>query len=331
MTSEDSAHDKELLERYRRASDTKPATPSEAVRAAILAEGRRVAEQRAIAASQQPFDVSRRAANDSRWKITAFGTAGAALVAALLFAPHLWEHGPSLAPHTSNAPQAGNAPAGPAVASEPQSPTSQARLSDEFTAPASANAAAKAAPKAALKTESVRPLQQDRQGSLAELAAAEKALGEKPGEKEYAQSEVDTGPATSDNAPTARSAPGAPSAAGFDQSEGSANRVQSARAQDAAERSGLLLAAASGDSLRIQALMDQGAELDERDKQGRTPLMLAVVNGRREAVRLLLAGGADPNAADHSGRTPLQMARQANSREIAALLERSRARRDVGK
>ena len=325
MTSEDSAHDKELLERYRRASDTKPAAPSEAVRAAILAEGRRVAEQRAITASQQPFDVSRRAANDSRWKITAFGTAGAALVAALLFAPHLWEHLPRLARQTSNSPQTGNAPAGPAVAPATQSPTLQAQSSDEFTAPAaSANAALKAAPKA----ESLRPLQEARQGSLAELAPAEKARGQKPSETEYAQSAVETAPPSADNAPTARSAP---PAAGYDQSEVSANRVRSARAQAAAERSGLLLAAASGHTLRIQALMDQGAALDERDKQGRTPLMLAVINGRRDAVRLLLARGADPNAADHSGRTPLQMARQANSREIGALLEQSGARQDVGR
>ncbi|MDP9088056.1 MAG: ankyrin repeat domain-containing protein [Pseudomonadota bacterium] len=325
MTPEDSAHDKELLERYRRASDTKPTAPSEAVRAAILAEGRRVAEQRAIATSQQPFDVSRRAANDSRWKITALGTAGAALVAAMLFAPNIWEHGPRLA-QTINAPQTGNAPAGPAVASEPQSPTSQAQLRNEFPAPAaSANAAAKAAPKA----ESVRPAQQDRQSSLAEMAPAEKARSRKPGE--FAQSAVETAPASADNASAARSAPLAESAAGFDQSEVSANRLQSARTHAAAERSGLLSAAASGDSLKIQVLMDQGAALDERDKQGRTPLMLAVINGRREAVGLLLARGADPNAADHSGRTPLQMARQANSREIAALLERSRARQDVGR
>jgi hypothetical protein len=43
MTSKESQQDKELLERYRRASGTEAAAPSEAVRAAILAEGRRVA------------------------------------------------------------------------------------------------------------------------------------------------------------------------------------------------------------------------------------------------------------------------------------------------
>ncbi len=102
MTSKESAQDKELLERYRRASDTEAAAPSEAVRAAILAESRRVAELRAQQAREQRIDASRPAANDSRWKITAFGTAGAALVAALLFAPRLWESAPP-------APSAGEA------------------------------------------------------------------------------------------------------------------------------------------------------------------------------------------------------------------------------
>jgi hypothetical protein len=285
MTPEDSAHDKELLERYKRASDTEPAAPSDAVRAAILAEGRRVAEQRAKSASQQPFDVSRRAANDSRWKITAFGTASAALVAALLFAPHLWENARGPALQTSSAPvAASNAPSAPPVSAPPVSaPESNDELVDR-------TASAKAAPKA----ESLKPLQQDRQASLAELAPAEQSQAE----KKSAQALVGPAPSTAAGAPTA----------GYAQSDVSANRARSARAK-AAEPSGL----------------DQGAALNERDQLGRTPLMLAVIDGRRDVVRLLLDRGADPNAADDSGRTPLQMARQANLREIAALLERSGA------
>ena len=111
MTPEDNAQDQELLERYRRASDTLDTAPSDAVRAAILAEGRRAAEQRAaerLAAepARLAFDAPRPAANDSRWKITAFGTAGAALVAALLFAPRWWESGPVAPATSSGAPTA---------------------------------------------------------------------------------------------------------------------------------------------------------------------------------------------------------------------------------
>lgn|GEM_PF-5227106 len=124
MTPEDDAQDRELLERYRRASDTLSTAPNDAVRAAILAEGRRVAEQHAAgqrAAEQhatgqrtegarQEFDVSHPAANDSRWKITATGTAGAALLAALLFAPRLWESGPIVPAASSGAPAVLNSP-----------------------------------------------------------------------------------------------------------------------------------------------------------------------------------------------------------------------------
>src|SRR5258708_39050920 len=91
MTSKDNAQDEELLARDRRASDTAAAAPSESVRSAILAEGRRAAEQLAKNAPPRPFDVSRPAANDARWKITAYGTVGAALLAALLIAPRFWE------------------------------------------------------------------------------------------------------------------------------------------------------------------------------------------------------------------------------------------------
>lgn len=302
MTPEDSAHDKELLERYKRASDTKPAAPSEAVRAAILAEGRRVAEQHTTTASQQSFDVSRRAANDSRWKITAFGTAGAALVAALLFAPRLWENGRAPALQTAPALQA---------------PMSQAQSNDETTPAASA----KAVPKA----ESLKPLQQERQSSLVESAPAQKT----PSEKKYAPSPARAAPSSAGDA-SAASAAAAPTT-GYDQGDVSANRVRAARAKAVAGPSGLLSAAAAGDTLEIQAWLDQGAALDQRDELGRTPLMLAVIDGRRAAVGLLLARGADPNAADHSGRTPLQMARQANSREISALLEQSGARQNVAR
>ena len=70
MTPNDDTRDEELLARYRRASED-AAGPSDAVRAAILAESRRVAAELAKQAPPPTFDVSRPAANDSRWKIPA--------------------------------------------------------------------------------------------------------------------------------------------------------------------------------------------------------------------------------------------------------------------
>ena len=69
--------------------------PSDAVRAAILAESRRVAAElakREAAASPSMCRVLR--PTIPRWKITAFGTVGAALLAALLFAPRYLENAP---------------------------------------------------------------------------------------------------------------------------------------------------------------------------------------------------------------------------------------------
>jgi hypothetical protein len=334
--SEESAQDKELLERYRRASDTEAAAPSEAVRAAILAEGRRAAELRAKEDRGQPLDASRPAANDSRWKMTAFGTAGAALVAALLFAPRLWESAPPVpsVSNTAQPPKLESLPVAP-NASEPlqeivvtqatRQSSKSAGAASKSSAPA-ATAAPPAAPVgqapsadeiAAPKATEVKPRTDlpapERQDALAQSAAS--------AEKIYPQNYVPAAPpavpivpdaqidrmASSQNAARAASSRSAP---------------QSAALQSAALQS----AAASGDTVQTTALLNRGAALDARDDHGRTPLMLAVMQGRLDVVRLLLNRGADPTIADGTGRTPLQQAKQQNLREIAALLERAGAR-----
>jgi hypothetical protein len=308
MTSkEESAQDKELLERYRRASDTEAAAPNEAVRAAILAESRRVAELRAQEARGRPFDASRPAANDSRWKITAFGTAGAALVAALLFAPRLWENAPPPAPS-----------AGGAIVAE---------SADKAAAPSEA-----AAPPPKLeslrKSPSAEPLQEivvtqaKRENSQAARAAS-------PEEKSYVQNYAPAAPLADADAPAAPAAAAPTPVAPAPEIASLASSLNAARVADSRNKpqpAALLSAAASGDTTQTTALLNQGAALEARDATGRTPLMLAVMQRKPEVVRLLLDRGADPNVADSTGRTPLQQAKQDNLREIAALLERAGAR-----
>ncbi|MDP9008128.1 MAG: ankyrin repeat domain-containing protein [Pseudomonadota bacterium] len=296
MTPEENAHDQELLERYKHASDTLDAAPSEAVRAAILAEARRVAEQRATETPRRPaFDVSRPAANDSRWKITAFGTAGTVLVAALLFAPRLWESGP-VAPATSSGVPAAAAP------QEPESPPAQAPRAD------------KSSPRAtAVQPRRNVPMPPERQQSEEIVPSAA------PAEQSYAQNYARAAPPPAAADSSRASAPRASRAS-------SLNAERAARAELAPAPTALLSAAASGDVAQTTLLLDQGAALDARDDLGRTPLMLAVLQARLDVVRLLLNRGADPNLADSSGRTPLRQAKQARLSEIAATLERAGAR-----
>jgi len=308
MTSKESAQDKELLERYRRASDTEAAAPSEAVRAAILAESRRVAELRAQEARERRIDASRPAANDSRWKITAFGTAGAALVAALLFAPRLWESAPP-------APSAGGAIV--------------AESADKAAASSEAGAAQPPKLDSLRTSPSAEPLQEivvtqaKRENSKAARAAPERQRAE---EKTYVQNHAPAAPLADAAAPAAPAATPAAPAPEIAPRVTSLNAARVADSKNTLQPTALLSAAASGDTVQTTALLNQGAALEARDEAGRTPLMLAVMQRRPEVVRLLLDRGADPNVADRAGRTPLQQAKQENLREIAALLERAGAR-----
>jgi hypothetical protein len=302
VSSKDNPQDEELLARYRRASDADAAAPSESVRSAILAESRRVAEELAKQAPQRPFDVSRPAANDARWKITAFGTVGAALLAALLIAPRFWES--QHAAEVSSVPAAApaTAPAAPAPKLESVAPASRRESLQEIVVTQAERKASKASAEESrqylpqVATSPVPPSEPPIATSSAPLAAS--------------------APPAAAPANSARAAQGgAPSM--------SADRAARPRSVPTPAR--LQSAAGLGDLTQAALLLDQGVAVDARDEAGRTPLMLAVARGRLEVVRLLLARGADPNAADNSGRTPLQQARAGNLRDVAALLERAGA------
>jgi hypothetical protein len=305
MTPEDNAHDQELLERYKRASDTLDAAPSETVRAAVLAEARRVAEQRATETPRQTFDVSRPAANDSRWRITAFGTAGAALVAALLFAPRLWESGP-VAPATSSG--------APAAAAPREQSSDEKSISPKAESPAlPAPHADKTSPNATVlqpRRDVPMPPQHRQTEEIAQSAA--------PAEKADAANFAPAAP------PPAAGA--APRAAASGAARATSMNAQRAAVDTDPAPTALRSAAASGDTAQTALLLDQGAALDARDELGRTPLMLAVMQNRPDVARLLLDRGADPNLTDNSGHTPLQQAKQAHLSEMAAMLERAGAR-----
>jgi len=75
---------------------------------------------------------------------------------------------------------------------------------------------------------------------------------------------------------------------------------------------GLLAAAAHGDSTQIKTLLSKGEKPDVRDEYGRTPLHVATYGGHQEAMRSLVTGGANPNALENDRYDIVTIAAVAN-------------------
>jgi uncharacterized protein len=74
----------------------------------------------------------------------------------------------------------------------------------------------------------------------------------------------------------------------------------------------LTRAASEGDVRQVQALLDEGVDVNARDKAGGTALMRASVTGHADIVRRLLDKGVNVNSTNKDGRTALMLA----SREV---------------
>jgi len=77
----------------------------------------------------------------------------------------------------------------------------------------------------------------------------------------------------------------------------------------------------AGDAIKIRLLLSKGAKVDARSKLGRTPLLIAAAyDGATEAARLLIENGADVNARDKGGISVLEQAASSNHIELVRLL-----------
>lgn len=79
-----------------------------------------------------------------------------------------------------------------------------------------------------------------------------------------------------------------------------------------------------GDPVVVGCLIDNGANVNETDKNGVTPLIEACYLGYSRTVKLLLENGADVNFKDNNGRTALMVASYQGHRELVrSLIEKS--------
>ena len=72
---------------------------------------------------------------------------------------------------------------------------------------------------------------------------------------------------------------------------------------DFMENTALSIAAFTGNSPNVKALVQSNANLNHQNIQGDTPLMLTTINSHEEAATLLLSSGADATIRNFMGYT----------------------------
>src|SRR5262245_53753659 len=92
-------------------------------------------------------------------------------------------------------------------------------------------------------------------------------------------------------------------------------------------RAALWAAVRNGDAKALQALIDQGADVNAKNEIGITALWIAAGKGKPEVVELLLGAGADANSRDGIWyETPLSQAVGEGHAEIVTALLRAGAK-----
>jgi ankyrin repeat protein len=71
---------------------------------------------------------------------------------------------------------------------------------------------------------------------------------------------------------------------------------------------------------KIETLLNEGADINERDQDGVTALFSACVSSNVDLARMLLGKNADPNITENFGCAPIHLASQCECVEIVKML-----------
>lgn len=82
----------------------------------------------------------------------------------------------------------------------------------------------------------------------------------------------------------------------------------------------LTIAALDGNTIAVQSLLDQGADINYKGKDGWTPLIRATFSRDIDTIRFLLEKGADVNEMGDNGDTALMFAVMDDNIEVVRLL-----------
>jgi ankyrin repeat protein len=83
--------------------------------------------------------------------------------------------------------------------------------------------------------------------------------------------------------------------------------VELLTAKGATPVSTIHLAASAGDLAKVKSFIEEGTDVNAKDKFGRTPLYRVLRVDTNDLAEFLIAKGADVNAKDNEGVTPLHL------------------------
>ncbi|MFB0552620.1 MAG: ankyrin repeat domain-containing protein [Phycisphaerae bacterium] len=103
--------------------------------------------------------------------------------------------------------------------------------------------------------------------------------------------------------------------------QGRKDLVELLTAKGAAPESTIHLAARAGDLAKVKSFIEEGTDVNARDKGGETPLFSAVLADNSDVAKFLITKGADVNAKDGGGVTPLNFViRSRGKKDMVELL-----------